>query len=166
MPRQENILKRISSIIKTPLDKINILLNGQVASEEDYEKDFTKLSNNQNKTDNSMNLLIVDRDEDDEEDSNKKNDEKNKDMNKDKKNKKEPKPFAQWIKLLYKTYLISIIQLALIEIFLILGFNFELNNVFTKNLGSMLGTFFPISFIFGIFSFFFFLFTIKDNLKK
>ena len=72
LPRQENILKRISSIIKTPLDKINILLNGQVASEEDYEKDFTKLSNNQNKTDNSMNLLIVDRDEDDEEDSKKK----------------------------------------------------------------------------------------------
>lgn len=30
----------------------------------------------------------------------------------------------------------------------------------------MLGTFFPISFICGIFSFFFFLFTIKDNLKK
>ena len=72
LPRQENILKRISSIIKTPLDKINILLNGQVASEEDYEKDFTKLSNNQNKTDNSMNLLIVDRDEDDEEDLKKK----------------------------------------------------------------------------------------------
>ena len=59
LPRQENILKRIQSIIKTPFDKINFLLNGQVASEEDYKKDFTQLSNNQNKADNSMNILIM-----------------------------------------------------------------------------------------------------------
>jgi len=105
-----------------------------------------------------MNLLIVDRDEDDEEDSKKKNDEENKNKDKDKKNKNEPKPFDQWIKLLYKTYLISIIQLALIEIFLILGFNFELNNVFTKNLGSMLGIFFQfLLFVESFLSFSFYL---------
>ena len=107
LPRQENILKRISSIIKTPLDRINILLNGQVASEEDYDKDFTKLSNNQNKADNSMNLLIIEREDEGEELDNKKDD--------DKKNKKKKvKPFDKWAKSLYKIYLISIFQLVLI----------------------------------------------------
>ena len=96
LPRQSNILKRISSIIKTPINKINFLLNGELASEEDYDKDFTQLSNSQNKTDNSINLVIVDREDDEEESSNKK-DEENKDN--DKKNKKGPKPFTQWIKL-------------------------------------------------------------------
>lgn len=162
LPRQENILKRISSIIKTPINKINFLLNGELASEEDYDKDFTQLSNSQNKTDNSINLVIVDREDDEEESSNKK-DEENKDN--DKKNKKGPKPFTQWIKLLNKTYIISIVQLVLIEILLILGFYFNLNKAFTQNLGSMLGTFIPVSLICGIFSFFFFLFAIKENIK-
>jgi hypothetical protein len=83
LPRQENILKRISSIIKTPFNRINILLNGEVASEDDLDKDFTQLANNQNKTDNSMNILIVDRDDDEEESNNKKDDD-----NKNKKNRK------------------------------------------------------------------------------
>ena len=76
LPRQENILKRISSIIKTPFDRINILLNGGLASEEDLEKDFTQLSNNQNKIDNSMNIVILDREDDDEEESKNKKDDR------------------------------------------------------------------------------------------
>ena len=164
LPRQENILKRISSIIKTPFDRINILLNGGLASEEDLEKDFTQLSNNQNKADNLMNLIITDRDDEDEEESNKQKDKENKDKDQ-KTNKRKTKPFAQWIKLLYKTYLISIVQLALIEILLIFGFYFKLNNIFSNNLGLKLGILIPISIICGIFSLFFFLYIVNDNLK-
>ena len=164
LPRQENILKRISSIIKTPFDRINILLNGEVASEEDLNKDFTQLSNNQNKADNLMNLIITDRDDEDEEESNKQKDKENKDKDQ-KTNKRKTKPFAQWIKLLYKTYLISIVQLALIEILLIFGFYFKLNNIFSNNLGLKLGILIPISIICGIFSLFFFLYIVNDNLK-
>ena len=164
LPRQENILKRISSIIKTPFDRINILLNGEVASKEDLNKDFTQLSNNQNKADNLMNLIITDRDDEDEEESNKQKDKENKDKDQ-KTNKRKTKPFAQWIKLLYKTYLISIVQLALIEILLIFGFYFKLNNIFSNNLGLKLGILIPISIICGIFSLFFFLYIVNDNLK-
>ena len=108
-----------------------------------------------------MNLIITDRDDEDEEESNKQKDKENKDKDQ-KKNKREPKPFAQWIKLLYKTYLISIVQLALIEILLIFGFYFKLNNIFFKNLGLKLGILIPISIICGIFSLFFFLYSIND----
>ena len=159
LPRQENILKRISSIIKTPLDRINILLNGQVASEEDYKKDFTQLSNNQNKADNSMNLLIIEREDDDEELDNKKDD--------DKKNKKKKvKPFAKWTKSLYKIYLISIFQLVLIEILLFLGFYFSLNKVFRESLGLTLGILIPSSFVCGVLSFFMYFYQKTKNIKK
>ena len=159
LPRQENILKRISSIIKTPLDRINILLNGQVASEEDYDKDFTKLSNNQNKADNSMNLLIIEREDEGEELDNKKDD--------DKKNKKKKvKPFDKWAKSLYKIYLISIFQLVLIEILLFLGFYFELNKVFRESLGLTLGILIPSSFVCGLLSFFMYFYQKTKNIKK
>ena len=164
--------------MKTPFDKINFLFNGQVASEEDYNKNFTQLSNSQNKADNSMNFIIQDVDENEDEDEEqmkikikKKEENKDKDKdkdkdsdqnkdknkNKDKNEKKEqdPKPFAQYIKLLNKTYLIAIAQLALIEILLYFGLYFELDKIFTINLGAILGTLIPISFSCGFFSIFF-----------
>ena len=166
LPRQENILKRISSIIKTPFDRINILLNGELASEEDLNKDFNKLSNNQNKNDNSINLIISEREEeeDDDEELSKKKDDDNKDEKK--KKKKEVKPFVKWTKSLFKIYLISIVQLLLIEIFLFLGFYFEINKIFTESLGLTLGVLIPSSFVCGLLSFFMYLYQKTKNIKK
>ena len=82
------------------------------------------------------------------------------------KKKKKVKSFAKWTKSLFKIYLISIIQLVLIEIFLFLGFYFEINKVFNGNLGLALGVLIPSSFVCGISSFFMYFYQKTKNIKK
>ena len=38
LKKEDNILKRISSLIKQPYEKINILYNGELATQEDFNK--------------------------------------------------------------------------------------------------------------------------------
>ena len=49
LKKGDNILKRISSLIKQPYEKINILYNGEIANQEDFNKDFDDLANKENK---------------------------------------------------------------------------------------------------------------------
>ena len=144
LKKGENILKRISSLIKQPYEKINILYNGEIAKQEDFNKGFDDLANNQNKENNTMSLLIFDRSKtiEENENENDKKDENSKD------NKSKGKFVVKgFIKFLQKLYSILIIQYAFILLFGLLGFYFKINEIFTQNLGSILGTFIPITLI-------------------
>jgi hypothetical protein len=142
LKKGENILKRISSLIKQPYEKINILYNGEIATQEDFNKGFDDLANNQNKENNSMSLLIFDRSKTIEENENDKKDENSKD---DKSKRKYV--VKEFVKFLQKMNYILIIQYACILLFGLLGFYFKINEIFTQNLGSILGTFIPITLI-------------------
>ena len=142
LKKGENILKRISSIIKQPYEKINILYNGEIATQEDFNKGFDDLANNQNKENNSMSLLIFDRSKTIEENENDKKDENSKD---DKSKRKYV--VKEFVKFLQKMNYILIIQYAFILLFGQLGFYFKINEIFTQSLGSILGTFIPITLI-------------------
>jgi len=142
LKKGDNILKRISSLIKQPYEKINILYNGEIARQEDFNKDFDDLANKENKENNTMNLLIFDRSNTIEENENDKKDENSKD---DKSKRKcVEKEFVQFLK---KMNYILIIQYAFILIFGLLGFHFKINEILTQSLGSILGTFIPITLI-------------------
>jgi hypothetical protein len=142
LKKGENILKRISSLIKQPYEKINILYNGEIATQEDFNKGFDDLANNQNKENNSMSLLIFDRSKTIEENENDKKDENSKD---DKSKRKYV--VKEFVKFLQKMNYILIIQYAFILLFGQLGFYFKINEIFTQSLGSILGTFIPITLI-------------------
>ena len=142
LKKGDNILKRISSLIKQPYEKINILYNGEIANQEDFNKDFDDLANKENKETNSMNLLIFDRSNTIEENENDKKDENSKD---DKSKRKYV--VKEFVKFLKKMNYILIIQNAFILIFGLLGFHFKINEIFTQSLGSILGTFIPITLI-------------------
>ena len=142
LKKGENILKRISSLIKQPYEKINILYNGEIATQEDFNKGFDDLANNQNKENNSMSLLIFDRSKTIEENEDDKKDENSKD------NKSKRKyTVKEFVKFLQKMNYILIIQYAFILLFGQLGFYFKINEIFTQSLGSILGTFIPITLI-------------------
>ena len=142
LKKGENILKRISSLIKQPYEKINILYNGEMASQEDFNKDFDDLANKQNKENNTMSLLIFDRSKTIEENEDDKKDENSKD------NKSKRKyTVKEFVKFLQKMNYILIIQYAFILLFGQLGFYFKINEIFTQSLGSILGTFIPITLI-------------------
>ena len=143
LKKGDNILKRISSLIKQPYEKINILYNGDTATKDDFNKDFTGLANSQNIEDNTMSLIIFNRSETIEE----KNGEKDKkdENSKDKKDEKKKYMVKEVRKFLQKMYSILIIQYGCILVFGLFGFYFEINEIFIKNLGSILGTFIPIT---------------------
>ena len=154
LKKGDNILKRISSLIKQPYEKINILYNGGEASEDDFNKDFNQLANEQNKEDKTMSLLIFDRSNtiDEKESEEKENKEKGKNEEKDKKDEENKKKDKKYVvkevrKFLQKMYSILVIQYACILFFGLLGFYVGINDAFTQNLGSMLGTFIPITLI-------------------
>ena len=142
LKKGENILKRISSLIKQPYEKINILYNGEIATHADFNKGLDDLANNQNKENNSMSLLIFDRIKTIEENENDKKDENSKD---DKSKRKYV--VKEFVKFLQKMNYILIIQYAFILLFGQLGFYFKINEIFTQSLGSILGTFIPITLI-------------------
>ena len=142
LKKGDNILKRISSLIKQPYEKINILYNGEIANQEDFNKDFNDLANKENKENNTMNLLIFDRSNTIEENENDKKDENSKD---DKSKRKYV--VKEFVKFLQKMNFILIIQYAFILLFGLLGFHFKINEIFTQSLGSILGTFIPITLI-------------------
>ena len=123
LKKGDNILKRISSLIKQPYDKINILYNGGQATKEDFNKDFEHLANIQNKEDNTMSLLIFDRSKTIEEKENEnekiKNEEKEK---KDDNSKDKQKFFVKEVrKFLQKTNFILVIQYFCILTFSLFG---------------------------------------------
>ena len=142
LKKGDNILKRISSLIKQPYEKINILYNGEIANQEDFNKDFNDLANKENKENNTMNLLIFDRSNTIEENENDKKDENSKD---DKSKRKYV--VKEFVKFLQKMNFILIIQYAFILLFGLLGFHFKINEIFIQSLGSILGTFIPITLI-------------------
>ena len=160
LKKGDNILKRISSLIKQPYEKISILYNGDTATKDDFNKDFTGLANNQNIEDNTMSFVIFNRSETIEE----KNGEKDKkdENSKDKKDEKKKYMVKEVRKFLQKMYSILIIQYGCILVFGLFGFYFEINEIFIKNLGSILGTFIPITLLslFGGF------FTSLDDVRK
>lgn len=138
LKKGENILKRISSLIKQPYEKLTILYNGEMTQQEDVNKDFDNLAKNLDKENNTMNLLIYDieENEDDQKDEN----------SKDNKSKRKY-TVKEFVKFLQKMNYILIIQYAFILLFSLLGFYFKINEIFTQNLGSILGTFIPITLI-------------------
>lgn len=141
LSRGEKILKRVTSIIQQPLDKIGFLINGAMAMEEDLNKDFEQLANRQNIEDKEINFLVIDKDpinENENEDEQKKDD---KDKEKEKKVIKNPRSF------LLKMYSILSIQHGLISLFTWLGFYFNIEEKFTESLSSNLWTFIPITII-------------------
>lgn len=142
LKKEDNILKRISSLIKQPYEKINILYNGELATQEDFNKDFDDLANKQNKENNTMSLLIFDRSKTLEENENDKKDENSKD---DKSKRKYV--VKEFLKFLQKMNKILIIQYTFILLFGLLGFYLKINEVFTQSLGSILGTFIPITLV-------------------
>ena len=172
LKKEDNILKRISSLIKQPYEKINILYNGAKASRDDFNKNFDGLANSQNKENNTMSLLIFDRSKTIEEQENKENDkkgddktDKKDDVSKDKKNERKY-VVKEFIKFLKKLYYILIIQYSCILIVGLLGFYFKINEIFTQNLGSILGTFIPITLTSLAGSYFFSPKDIREKLKE
>ena len=89
-----------------------------------------------------MSLLIFDRSKTIEENENDKKDENSKD---DKSKRKYV--VKEFVKFLQKMNYILIIQYAFILLFGQLGFYFKINEIFTQSLGSILGTFIPITLI-------------------
>ena len=64
---EENFLEKAASKLKKPFGRLVFLFNGRNASKEDSKKNFNQLSNEQNKKDKSINLVIMDNDDDDDE---------------------------------------------------------------------------------------------------
>ena len=141
----DNILKRVSSLIKRPYEKLNILFNGGNASKEDFNKNFNELANEQNREDKSLSLLIFDRaktikddqikDEiielkDIKEDNEKVNDEESVNNKIESNEKVENTKYVKELKKFHiKISSISLIQYILINFSVWIGFKYEINKI-------------------------------------
>ena len=88
---EESFLEKAASKLKKPFGRLVFLFNGRNASKEDSKKNFNQLSNEQNKKDKSINLLIMDNDDDENNEEEKKENQENQENQEGKENKKEIK---------------------------------------------------------------------------
>ena len=154
---EENFLEKAASKLKKPFGRLVFLFNGRNASKEDSKKNFNQLSNEQNKKDKSINLVIMDNDDDDDEnneenqenqekqekqenqeskievknDNNKENDNE-KDNENEEENKEPEKVFCvnAMNPFLIKLYLYLIFQFFIIEFLVYFGFKKDFNEKF------------------------------------
>lgn len=156
---EESFLQKAASKLKKPFGRLLFIFNGGNASKEDSQKSFKDLSNEQNKKDKSMNLVIMDKDDDDDENNevNQGNqekkieikDENNQENNDENKNKneevnKEPKKvfFINEISPFFiKLYLFLIIQFSVILVFCIISFKKDFNEKFINSNKKMISNF-------------------------
>lgn len=153
----ESLMSKISNLFNRGKNKLFSIYNGNVISDDEMNKEISQISKSIDKEEKRMDIIIQERQEEEEEEKKVNNIET--DLIEESEKKKEENDDEMKIvrrssintgKFLLRINLILLLQFSLIELLTVLGFYFNISNIFTNTTKSMVWTFICVS-LFTIF---------------